>query len=239
VKDMPSYKFWDFVLRRMLVTYLTLIPSFLLTIISLSFLSAGILAIHITLVLIGTFVMFKQHALEKSIEITKKVGVFVEDLKNKIADPTYVYSLPLIALEVARSEKILKKTQAWDQLLSKLSEELTNEICTLHERIIKSSGKDFSSLFKDFCHTLTLLKKLKKGFYKMVDEIGKINFAMDFGQDMQFRDRFKRLSEEYNGYMGRLMTFSDNLKAETGMKLDENLLEHICSASELFMTIHD
>lgn len=70
----------------------------------------------------------------------------------------------------------------------------------------------------------------------MVDEYGEINFAIDFGQEPQIHDRFKRLSKEYNGYMERLVTFSDDLRAEMSLKLNDNLLEHIRSARELFKT---
>jgi hypothetical protein len=230
-----THKFWDFVVRHELVTYLTLVPSFILTVISLSPISVGIFAFHVILVLVGTSVMFKKHALEKSVEFTKKLGVFVEELKNK-TDPAYIYSLPIIALEVARSEKISKKTQAWDKLLSKLTEDLITEICSLHERIKNSDGKNFLSLLTDFGHTLGLLGDFKKRFYEMVNEYEKIQFAVDFGQDKQFHDRFERLSKEYNGYMNRLVNFSDDLKAEMNIKADDKMFEHICSAKELFMT---
>lgn len=237
---MTSRKFLDFIVKHELVTYLTLIPSFALTMLSLSidqsvsYISIGIFAVHIILVLVGTFVMYRKHSLGKSVEFTRKLGVFVDEFTDKITNPTYSYSLPSFALKVARSKTVLEKTQAWEQFLSKLSEELTNRICILEETIKKSNGKNFPSLLKEFCHTLTLLRKFKMRFYKMIDEYGRIQFATDFAKDSQTENRFKRLSKEYNGYMNRLRDFSDDLKAEMSMKLDDKLLEHICSAEDIW-----
>lgn len=238
MKDMTLDKFWNFMLRRMLVTYLTLIPSFFLTMISLSPPSLGIFVIQVILVLIGTFVMYRKYDEEKTIEFTKKLGVFVEKFKDKMTDPAYIYSLHSIALEVARKKEVFNKTRAWDKLLSTLSEDLTNKVCALHEKIETSSGKEFTSLFEDFRQILTSLKKFKKRFYEMVDEIGKINFALIFGLDAQFQGRFNRLHKEYNGYMDRLAIFSDDIKAKLGLALDEDLIQHIHSLSELCKTIY-
>jgi hypothetical protein len=234
---MTSNAFWKFLLKRMLVAYLGLIPSFFLAIISSSALSIWIFAIQVVLVLMGTFVMYKKYEEEILTEFSKKLGIFTREFLDKVTDSAYVFSLACIALEIAQNNEILK-TRAWDKHLSKLHESLTNKVYALHERIKKGSGKEFRCYLRDFCQILDSLKEFKKEFYEMVHEIGEINFAQNFGLDAKFKDRFSRLHKEYNGFMNSLRNFSYDMEVKLGLTIDEKLIEHIYSLSELCKTIY-
>jgi len=232
---MKLSEFGSFVKSKLMVTLLLLLVAEINAIFS-SLPKELSVSMPIIAFLIGSFILFRQYRQEKSTKFINKLHVFVEEFRDHITNPSYVYSFPSIALEVAGRKEILT-TRGWEELLSKLSENLTIKVCVLLEKIEKSSGKEFTSLFEDFRQTLILLKENRKEFYKMVDEIG-LNFAMNFSLDTQFKDGFNRFFKEYNGCMDRLAIFSDDLKAELGLTLDKNLIEHFRSLSDLGHTIY-
>jgi hypothetical protein len=92
----------------MLVTYLTLIPSVIYAVISQSSLSIGIFIVSLILVLVGTWIMFGKFEEERLTDFTKKLEVLLEQLEDKITNPAYIYSLPSIALEIARNKEVLQ-----------------------------------------------------------------------------------------------------------------------------------
>ena len=230
MKDTTLEGIKDFILRRMLVTYLTLIPSALFVVISQSLLSLGIFSVQLILVLIGTWVMHRKFDEERIIDFTKKLNIFVKELEDKVTDPAYNYSLPSIALEIARNKMVFRNTQAWDMLLTKLSEDLTNNAIALDKRI-EANGKQFRIYLNGFRQTLVSLQKFKKRFYDMISEASYLGV---YYNNSEFRKRYERSSEEYNRYMDKLKIFSDDIKVKFEESLDENLTEHVKGNNELF-----
>lgn len=227
---MPKDGFKDFLLKRMLVTYLTLIPSAVLVLFSPSLLSLGIFSFTLILVLVGTVLMHRKFEEEKLVESTRRLNIFVEEFNDKIGNLAYVYSLPSIALEIARDRRVLVDTQAWDKLLTKLSEDLANNGIELTKRIEADEGK-FKAHLNDFRKILASLREFKKGFYDMLSEA---RHLIVYYSSEEFKNRYEKASEEYNRYMDKLKIFSDEIKVRFRESLDENLTEHIQGFSKLF-----
>jgi len=193
-------------------------------------------SLPIIVFLLGSVILFRQHMHgklhEKLIEFTNKLRVLVEEFKDKISAHSYSYSLPSIALTIANDKEVMKKTEAWNRFLLTFSNNLTKEANALYDRIKESNGKQFSNLFDDFSKLLSHLTDFKREFYNMIKETRDI---ANFGLDTRFRMNFyNRFSEEYNGYMDRLANFSDDLKAELGLTLNRDLIEHVLDLKELY-----
>jgi hypothetical protein len=217
----------------MLVTYLTLIPSVLYVVVSQSLLSLGIFSIQLILVLVGTWVMYRKFEEERLVDLidfTKKLDIFVKELKDKVIDPAYNCSLPCIALEIARNKKVFRNTQAWDKLLTKLSEDLTNDTIALDKRI-EADGKQFRIHLKGFRQTLVSMQEFKKRFYEMISEASYLGV---YYNNPEFKKIYERSSEEYNRCMEKLKIFSDDIKVKFEESLDENLTERVKGYDELF-----
>jgi len=240
IKKMTSHRFWSFILKHMLVTYLTLIPSFFLSIISLSLLSVGIFLIHLALILIGTIVMFRKYVEEKVFEeyekfriqqqkFTKKLEVLFKEFKNKIADSGRAYSLLNIAFIIANDKAIQNRTKAWSLHLRSLLDEINKKTSLLDEKL-KEENLYFSIFFRDFQDLLFLLRDFRKAFYMMVEETRQ---DKDWSKDINFSKAYKKFSEEYNNYVDRLKIFADEVKAEFGESICEDLTEHVKSLNEL------
>ena len=230
-------RFWDFILKRMLVTYLTLIPSFFLAVISLSFLSIGILVIQVILILIGTYAMFRKYEQEKAHEklieeekFTKKLQVFLEEFEDRIGSSGYGYSLLNIAFRIANDKTIQERTKAWSFLLHSVLDDLTKKTSSLKEKL--KQGTTFSIAFKEFQNLLFLLRDFTTHFYNMVEETKQVK---DFSQDTDFQKiYYKRLHGEFNNYMDRLSSFSDDLKAEFNLRLTKDSIKHLKDLDELY-----
>jgi len=180
--------------------------------------------------------MYGKYEEERFNEFSRKLGVFVKELKDRITDPAHNHSLPCIALEIARSNMVLSNTQAWDKLMTKLSEDLTNNTSALNEGI-EVIGKKFRVHLNDFRRILISLQKFKKRFYEMIAEACSLpslpNLAV-FWDSPEFRKRCERISEEYNKYMDKLEIFFYGVKAEFKESFDEHLTEHVKKFDELF-----
>ena len=220
----------------MLVTYFTLIPSLLLAIISLSLLSIGIFTAQLILILIGTYMMFgeyeKEKAREKLVEeekFTRKLQVLFEEFKDKIGSSAYVYSLPNASLRIAEDEMIRKRTEAWSLHLRSLVDNLTKEANLLDEKLKK--GIRFSLAFEDFQNLLSLLRRIKDTFYIMFVEIKQVK---DFTQVSDFQKIYRRCYSEFNNYMDRLSSFSDDLKAEFNLRLSKDSVKRLKDLNELY-----
>lgn len=220
----------DFILKRMLVAYLTLIPSVIYAVISQSSLSIGIFIVSLILVLVGTWIMFGKFEEERLTDFTKKLEVLLEQLEDKITNPAYIYSLPSIALEIARNKEVLGNTKAWDKLLTKHSEDLTNNMIALSKRI-ESDKKQFRAHLREFCQTLTSTQKFKKDFYDMFHET---RHLVVYYSSSEFKRKYDRVSDEYNRYMDKVKIFSDDVKANFSESLEESMTEHIKGFNELF-----
>jgi hypothetical protein len=220
----------------MLVAYLTLIPTVLNAVISQSPLSVGIFSFNLILVLIGTWVMYRKFEEERLMDFTRKLNIFVKELEEKIINPAYIYSLPCIALEIARDSRVLGNTQAWDKLVTKLSEDLTNNTIALDKRT-EGNGKQFRAHLNDFRGTLISLQEFKRRFYEMITEacsLPSLPNLVVFWDSPEFKRRYERISEGYNKYMDKLEIFFDEVKAEFEESFDENLTEHVKEFDELF-----
>lgn len=234
---MPKNGFKDFLLKRMLVTYLTLIPSavgvavsILGILISPSLLSFGVFSVTLILVLTGTMVMYRKFEEERLVESTRKLNIFVEEFNDRIGNLGYIYSLPSIALEIARNKRVLGDTQAWNKLLTKLSEDLANNGSGLTKRI-EADEEQFKAHLNDFRKILASLREFKKSFYEMLSEA---RHLIVYYSNAEFRNRHEEASEEYNRYMDKLKIFSDEIKARFKESLDDNLTEHVKGNNELF-----
>jgi len=227
---MPKNGLKDFLLKRMLVSYLTLIPSAVLVLISPSLLSLGIFSFTLILVLVGTAFMHREFEEEKLVESTRRLNIFVEEFNDKIGNLAYVYSLPSIALEIARDKRVVGDTQAWDKLLTKLSEDLANNGIGLTKRIEADEGQ-FKAHLGDFRKILDSLREFKRRFYEMFSEA---SYLRVYYSSLEFKNRYEKASEEYNRYMDKLKIFSDEIKARFRESLDEKLTEHIQGFDKLF-----
>jgi hypothetical protein len=217
----------------MLVTYLALIPSVLYVVVSQSLLTLGIFSIQLILVLVGTWVMYRKFVEERLVDLidfTKKLDIFVKELKDKLIDPACNYSLPCIALEIARNKKVFRDTQAWDKLLTKLSEDLTNNTSTLDKRI-EADGKQFRINLNGFRQILVSMQEFKKRFYEMISEASYLGV---YYNNPEFKKIYERSSEEYNRYVDKLKIFSDDIKVKFEESLDEKLTERVKGYDELF-----
>jgi hypothetical protein len=227
----------------MLVAYLVLIPSGLAAVISIlnvivpqPLLSLGVFCAQLIFVIFGTVLMYRKSEEEKPIEFARKLNVFVEYLRDKIVDTAYNYSLPCVALEIARDNNVFRNTQAWDKLVTKLSEELMNNAIALVKRI-EYNGKEFRAYLNEFRQMLDSLQKFKKRFYEMIIEACSLPSLPNlpvFWERPEFKKMYERMSKEYNGYMDRLRSFSDDTKAELRESLNEKLFEYVKGFDELF-----
>lgn len=231
--------FKDFVLKRMLVAYLVLIPPVLSAtilvlgvMVSQSLLSLVSFSAQFTLVLVGTWIMFRKFEEERLTDFTKKLEVLLEQLEDRITSPAYIYSLSSIALEIARNKEV-SDTQAWDKLLTKHSEDLTNNVIALSKRI-EADRKQFRVHLNDVRQTLTSLKKFRKSFYDMISEAR--HLAVYYNSS-DFKKRYERFSEEYNRCMDSLKLFSTDIQVKFAESLDENLTEHVKGFDELFRNL--
>jgi hypothetical protein len=121
-------------------------------------------------------------------------------------------------------------TQAWDKLLTKHSEDLTNNMIALSKRI-EANRKQFRAYLNDFRQTLTSLQKFKKSFYDMIYEA---RHLVVYYSSSEFKRKYDRVSEEYNRYMDKVKIFSDDVKVNFTESLDESMTEHIKGFDELF-----
>jgi len=197
------------------------------------------ISLPIVLFLGGSIVLFKQYSGEKSQEkltvFKNKLYVLVEEFKDKIVAPNYSYSLPSIGSMIANDNQIMNKTEAWYHLFLMLSADLSKKANELDAEIKQSKGEQFSSLLEEFSELLSSLETFKREFYNMINETR--NLA-NYGVDAQFGVFYNKFREEYNGYMDRLRSFSDDLKAEKmGVPLREDLIEHIGDLSELYRVV--
>jgi hypothetical protein len=174
--------------------------------------------------------MYKRFDEERLVDFTRKLNIFTKGLEDKIINPAYVYSLPSVALEIARDKRVLNG-QAWEKLLSKLSRDLTDKTRVLNERI-EVSKKQFKVYLNDFRQVLALLREFKKGFCEMIPEA---NYLMSYYSVRPgFSEKYERISEEYNRYMDRLRIFSDDIYVKFKESVDESLTEHVKGFDELF-----
>lgn len=213
----------------MLVTYLTLIPSVIYAVISQSSLSIWVFIISLILVLVGTWIMFGKFKEERLTDFSKKLEVLLEQLIDKIMNPAYIYSLPSVALEIARNRNV-SNSRAWDKLLTTHSEDLTNNMIALSKRI-EANKKPFRVHLNDFRQTLTSVQKFKKSFYEMISEA--IHLVVYYGNS-EFKKKYDKTSEEYNRYMDKVKIFSDDVKVNFTESLDESGTEHIKGFGALF-----
>jgi len=227
--------FWVFIKKRMLVTYLTLIPSLLLAIFSLSFLSIGIFMVQVAIILIGTYVMFgeyqKERAREKLIEeekFSKRLQVHLNALRDKIGNSAYAFSLLSASLRIAEDENIRKRTEAWSLHFRSFMNNFTEEADILVKKLEKGIG--FHDAFENFKNLLSLHRDIKETFYKMIKETKQ---SKDFTQDSDFQKIYKRLYEEHNKYMDKLGIFSDECEAQFNLKLYIGSIEHLKDLNQL------
>jgi hypothetical protein len=230
---MTPHKFLDFILKRVLVTYLTLIPSFFLVVISLSLLSVGIFVIQVVLVLTGTFIMYRKYEKEKAQveeeKFIKKLRVLFEEFEDKVSHAGYGYSLLNAALRIAENDAIQKRTKAWSVYLRSILDNIHSKSKLLDEKLKKETK--FSTVFNDFQSLLFFLRDFRTAFYDMVKETMQ---DKNFSQDADFQKVYRRLYEEYNNYMDRLVSFSDELKAQFNLRLAKDFIEHLKDLNELY-----
>jgi len=230
---MTPHKFLDFILKRVLVTYLTLIPSFFLVAISLSLLSVGIFVIQVVLVLTGTFIMYRKYEKEKAQveeeKFIKKLRVLFEEFEDKVSHAGYGYSLLNAALRIAENDAIQKRTKAWSVYLRSILDNIHSKSKLLDEKLKKETK--FSTVFNDFQSLLFFLRDFRTAFYDMVKETMQ---DKNFSQDADFQKVYRRLYEEYNNYMDRLVSFSDELKAQFNLRLAKDFIEHLKDLNELY-----
>lgn len=236
MKDMTLEGLKDFITRRMLVTYFVLVLSGLGVVISVlntivpqSLLSLSVFCAQLIFVIFGTLFMYRRSEEQKPIEFSRKLDVFAEDFVTKIVNLAYIYSLPYIALEIAGNRDVVG-TQAWSDLLTKLSENLTNNTIALRERI-KVDGKQFRTHLNDFRQVLSSLREFKKSFYKMIPEI---RHPTAHYSSSEFKKQYDKAYEEYNRCMDEIKIFSKEIKVSFAESIDENLTEHVKGFDELF-----
>jgi hypothetical protein len=229
VKNMTLKGLKNFIKRHMLVTFLVLLPAGLAVVISIlnitlpqSLLSLSVFCAQLICVILGTMFMYRKFEEEKPIKFTRKLDVLVEYLRDKLIDPAYNYSLPSMALEIARNKDVTN-TQAWDKLLTKHSEDLTNNIIALSKRI-ETNEKQFRVHLNDFRQMLISLQKFKKSFYGMISEA---KHLVVYYSNSGFKNRYDRAFEEYNRHMDNIKIFSDDAKVNFSESLDESLTEHL------------
>jgi hypothetical protein len=238
MKDMTLEGLKDFILKRMLVAYLALIPSGLNAIILQSLLSIVIFSSNLILVLIGTWIMYRKFKEEKRmleqeklVEYSRRLDVFVEKFNDKIGHVGDSLSLLCIALEIARDRNVLE-SQAWAKYLTKLSEDLMIDGIGLRERI-RVHEEQFKAHLSDFRRILDSLREFKKRFYEMLSDA---RHLISSYSGAEFKNRYEQASEEYNRYMDDLKTFSNEIKAKFGESLDEKLTGHIQGFDKLFQS---
>lgn len=101
----------------------------------------------------------------------------------------------------------------------------------MHDRI-KQRKAELRILFEEFESLLSLLRKFKKRFYKMVSDTKVIN--QSFVSDSQFKERYGKFKEEFNKFMDKLDNFSDEAKVEFELSLKKELIEHVKYLEELY-----
>lgn len=173
---------------------------------------------------------YREEKGKKELRFIKRLGNFVKDFDDKIVNIAYVYSLTSIAYEIAHDKTIRQQKMAWEFFLSHLNEDLEHQGILLHEKVKERKG-EFVSLFEDFSSLLSLLRKFKNQFYKMVNDTKQ---TKDFSNDSEFEKRYRKFYEEINKYMDKLDNFSDEVKAEFGLSLRKGLTEHVKDFSELY-----
>jgi hypothetical protein len=104
---------------------------------------------------------------KKELGFTKRLENFIKDFNDKIVNNAYAYSLTSIATRIANDKIIRQQRIAWQLFLSHLNEDLDNQGISLHNRVKQRKG-EFKNLFQDFSSLLSLLRKFKNQFYKMV-----------------------------------------------------------------------
>jgi hypothetical protein len=239
MKNMTFEELKDFITRHMLVTYLVLLPSGLGVVISIlnivvpqSLLSLSVFCTQLIFVILGTMFMYRKSEEQEPIRFSRKLDVFVENSVTKIVNPAYIYSLSSIALEIAWNKEV-HGTQAWDKLLTRHSEDLTNNVIALSKRI-EADRKQFRVHLDDFRQTLTSLREFKKDFYDMISEA---RHLVVYYNSSEFKKRYERFSEEYNRCMDSLKLFSTDAQVKFAESLDENLTEHVKGFDELFRNL--
>jgi hypothetical protein len=180
--------------------------------------------------------MFRHYEEERAVEerlreekFIKKLSVFFKEFKDKIGDSGYGYSLVCIAFVIANDEVIQKRTKAWTSYLHSLLDELNKKVSLLDEKL--KTLTTFYTVFGDFRSLLFLLRNFRTAFYNMVEET---KHDKDFSQDTGFQTLYKRLHEEYNNYMDRLRSFSDDLKVEFDIELGKDEIEHLKDLNTLY-----
>lgn len=224
-------KFGDFIH----FIYSALLVSFLLLIMAivnaLSFLPREIsFSLPIVVFFIGAIIQFRAQKRRKEFGFINRLKNFVRDFNDKIANISYSYSLISIAFRIANHETIRQKTIAWQLFLSRLNEDLTKKGILLSDRIEHRKG-EFTSLFEDFRTLLSLFGEFKRQLYNMLNDTKE---TKDFSKDSGFEKIYKRFNEEFNKYMDKLEIFSDEVKAEFGLSLREDLTEHVKDLNELY-----
>jgi len=167
---------------------------------------------------------------KKELRFIKRLENFVKDFDDKIVNIAYVYSITSIANRIANDKIIRQQRIAWQLFLSHLNEDLTKHGILLHNRVKQRKG-EFTNFFQEFSSLLSLLRKFKNQFYKMVTDTKKIH---GFSNDSEFKKTYEKFSEEFNKYMDKLEFFSDEVKAEFGLSLGKGLTEHVKDFSELY-----
>jgi len=172
---------------------------------------------------------------EKLLRFTKKLSILVREFKEHTASLGYGYSLPNIALRIANDKTVIERTSAWKKSLTRLSNDLAKsslKLCEKIENCVRArEGSEFVKLFEDFRGLLASVRDFKEEFYSMINETKDIkNFILE----ESFVKTYTRSSEEFNGYMGRLRIFSDDVEAEFNMRLHRDLIEHLKDLHELY-----
>ena len=212
----------------MLVTFLLLIVALMTALFSLP--KEVSISLPIVVFILGAIFLYREEKHTKELRFINRLENLVKDFNEKIASSPYSYSLIAIAFWIANDEKIKEKTIAWHLFLNNLNEDFTKQGILLYDRIRKRKG-EFASLFEDFSNLLSLFRNFKKQFYNMVNDT---KHTKDFSKDSNFEKHYKRFCEEFNKYMDKLENFSDEIKAEFGLSLNEDLVKHVEDLSELY-----
>lgn len=224
-----------FIKKRMLVAYLTLIPSLLLTLFSLSYRSMVIFAFQLLMVLIGTYVMFRDYNEEKKLEklseenkFIEKLKVHLKNLKNEIGHANYDCSLLQLSMLISRDGSLQSRTTAWSRLFNYLIENFNLELDKLINKLDEEI--EFSEVFINFQDLLSLLERIRIEFYDMIKEIKPLK---DFSQDPFYQKKYSKLYDEYNRYMDKLGNLSDECESKFNLKLSKHLIEHLKEFDQL------
>lgn len=208
----------------MLVTYLSLLPTFIGVVLLRSFAVLLVFAVQLGVVLVGTVPMFGDYRKEMTKEeelLLRKLDILLTD-SQKVLNNGYSYSLTGFAYSIASQPSVTKITQAWNLFINQNGRDLSERLGALTSK--SKSESSFPDAFKEFDDLLQHLFLFRDSFYRMVAEV---KSYYDFQTDIGRREVYRKVIEEHDSLMNRARLFSDDVKARTGLFLSENNLENL------------